>query len=87
MPVLAAREAEGVSAAARDRRRLHVRHLDGVAAVRGRTPAQQPVALNKTIGDDVLVLELDARVPHQPHDGGVVHQDVARMRRARDCLT
>lgn len=48
MPVLSAGEAEGVSAAAGDGRRLHVRHLDGVAAVRGRAPAQQPIALINT---------------------------------------
>lgn len=45
MPVLAAREAKRVRAAARDGRRLHVRHFDGVTAVRGRTPAEQPIAL------------------------------------------
>lgn len=87
VPVLPAGEAERVSAAARHRRRLHVGHLDGVAAVRGRTPAQQSVTLNKTIGDDVLVLELDSRVAYQSHDGRVVHEDVARVSRARYCLT
>lgn len=43
--------------------------------------------LNKAIGDNVLVLELDARIPHQSHDGRVVHEDVARVSRARYCLT
>lgn len=38
VPVLTAREAERVHTAAFDRRRLHVCHLDGVIAVRGRTP-------------------------------------------------
>lgn len=45
VPVLAAREAEGVAAAARDGRRLHVRDLNRVAAVRRRAPPQQAIAL------------------------------------------
>lgn len=59
VPVLAAREAEGVRAAARDGRGLHVRlHLDRVAAVRRRAPAQQPVALHATVSTTLLARTL-----------------------------
>ena len=37
-------------------------HFDGVAAVRAGAPAQQSVALDETVGDEVLVLELDPGV-------------------------
>lgn len=43
--------------------------------------------LNKTISDNVLVFELDARVAHQPHHRRVVHEYLTRVRRARYRLT
>ena len=37
-------------------------HFDGVAAVRAGAPAQQSVALDEAVGDEVLILELDPGV-------------------------
>ena len=62
-------------------------HFDGVAAVRAGAPAQQSVALDEAVGDEVLILELDPgvgkyffftfnqlfSVVHQPGVGYQVH--------------
>ena len=77
VPVLAALEAEDVAAATLDWPRLHVAHLDGVAAVRAGAPGEQPVALDKAVGDQVLVLQLRPGLRDQRHHGLVVHHDVA----------
>ena len=37
-------------------------HFDGVAAVGAGAPAQQSVALDEAVGDEVLILELDPGV-------------------------
>lgn len=60
VPVLAALEAEHVVTLAGDRTRIDVLHLDRVVAVGRRAPAQESIALDKAIRNQVLVLELDA---------------------------
>jgi len=77
VPVLAAGEAEGVTTGALHRPRLHMLHLYCVAAVRTRTPTEQPVALDKAVGDEVLVLQLDPGVGDKSHHGLVVDDDLA----------
>ena len=97
VPVLAAGEAEGVAAGALHWLRLNMLHLDRVAAVRTRAPAQQPstkdvktvatsqyfqgpVALDKAVGDEMLVLQLDPGVGDKGHHRLVVDDDLTAAR-------
>lgn len=50
VPVLATTEAERVAALARHPVRLNVLHLDGIVAVRRRTPSKQSIALERRGG-------------------------------------
>ena len=40
-------------------------HLSGVNTIGGGTPAHEKVAVNKGVGDVLLILQLDFRVGHQ----------------------
>ena len=51
--------------------------LDSIAAVGAGAPPEQPVALDKAVGDQVLVLQLDPWVTDQGHHRLVVHHNVA----------
>lgn len=62
VPVLSTVETEHMVAPTLDRLGLHVLDLDSVVTVGAGTPAEQSVALDKTVGDELLVLELDPRL-------------------------
>ena len=52
-------------------------YLDCIAAVWGGAPPEEPVALDKAIGDEVLIFELHPRVADKRHHRQVVHHDPA----------
>lgn len=45
------------------------------------------IYLNETISDNMLIFELDPRVAYQPHDGCIVHQNIAGVGRTCYCLS
>ena len=55
-------------------------HLDGVA------PAHQSVALDETVGDEVLVLECNPGVFHEPEDSSVIDEHLTVARRTLNAL-
>jgi hypothetical protein len=79
VPLFSALEAEDVAAFALNRTRFDVLNLHGVAAVSWRTPTQQTVAFDETVGDELLVLGADARLCQEIHHGDVVNQDITAM--------
>ena len=87
VPVLGTVETEHIVAPTLDRLGLHVLHLDSVVAVWAGTPAEQSVALDKAVGDELLVLELDPGLLDQVHDGLVIHHNVTLGLRTLNHLT
>lgn len=84
VPLVGALEAEHRLAGALDRLTVQVADLDYGGALRLRAPAQQAVALDEAVRDQVLVLQLHFGVGDQVHDRLVVHQNVTVGRGARD---
>jgi hypothetical protein len=86
VPLLTTLKAEDVTALALNRTCFNVLNFYGVTAVSWRTPAQQTIALDKAVGDKLLVLCTNARLCQQIHHSDVIHQNITAMSGACDGL-
>lgn len=79
VPVFTAHETEHMTAFTTYWPRFSVANLHRVRTVNGRTPAQQLIALDETVGNQLLVFDVDSMVEHQFGNGHIVHQYITAM--------
>lgn len=86
VPILAAGKTEYMIAFAVNATWFRIVHLNRIGAIDGRTPAQQLITFDETIGDQLLIFDFDSRIGNQLGNGHIVNQYITAMRRARNLL-